>query len=913
LLLIVAGIGAPILVPSLTVQVACGEKPNSTEKGKSAQEPPPSAAKATLPPEEQQVYDTQVRPFLKNYCVSCHGEKVRMAGLRLDDLGHDFLAGKNADVWKEVVDRINLGAMPPKKKVVPRPSPKETIAVVEWVGRELRRAEREAKIAGGRVLIRRLNRQEYANTVCDLFHFHQNDAARIAELLPTDGTTDGFDRIGSALAFDQTQMRKYLELAHQVTTKAILVGPQPKVQVMRFDALKQIKPPPETWLLDVGRFGNKTIADIVGKRTIPFGPVGYSIQKNGVEIIGLPGYNPIAVNAGHPYFLGPGSFNFPVKEDGYYRFRFRGAANKGQRGEPMVVGFEVYINTTSGGAKMEANPTVTIDGPLDQVRDYERVVYLRKPVGEDILRCRVSCNFLPDLIAESPQYQKAFYGPAGVINKIAAAVEKKRPQADLDALQAELVQRSKEMAVFNGPRMQFNAKYDPAQAPRLLFTSFEFEGPIVSEWPPASYKVVLFDGETRQDEAYVRAIFERFLPRAFRRPVQKEEVEPFVRVVMTALDKHKLPFAEAVRTGLKAVLCAPAFLYIHEPAESEMPRRLDDFELATRLSYFLWSSMPDEELFEQARKGKLHEPAVLVAQVTRMARDPKSRRFTENFAGQWLQVRDFGSVVPDNRAYRIYDDALEAASREEVYAFFGHVLEQNLSVLNFLNSDFLVINERLAKHYGIVGVRGAEFRKVALQPEHHRGGVLGMAGLLTLLSDGTRTLPVRRGAWVRDHLFNDPPPLPPPNAGEIQPATGNAKTVRQRLERHRDEPTCASCHAKIDPLGLALENYDAIGRWRTKANGERYGDNAPPIDVSGTLPSGRTFTDLAGYKQALLAEKDRFARALTEKTLTYALGRPVGYIDKSAVDEIQHKLATDGYRLQTLLQAIVASEVFRTK
>jgi len=282
----------------------------------------------------------------------------------------------------------------------------------------------------------------------------------------------------------------------------------------------------------------------------------------------------------------------------------------------------------------------------------------------------------------------------------------------------------------------------------------------------------------------------------------------------------------------------------------------------------------------------------------------------ENFAGQWLNVEQFGSVEPA-KEYKGYDAALKTASREEPLAFFQQVLTENLPVANFLDSDFLVINKRLALHYGIDGVSSEAFQKVALKPEHHRGGVLGMAGLLTLLSDGTRTLPVRRGAWVLEKLLNDPAPPPPPNAGDIQPNTaGKNLTVRERLKLHRDEPNCASCHAKLDPYGLALENYDAIGAWRERQNGEGIvGPKAPPIDPSGTLKSGREFKDLHGYKAGLMAEQHKFIRAFTEKLLTYALGRPVGYVDSATIETV---LKSEP-RLQSLVQAVVASEPFQTK
>ncbi len=324
--------------------------------------------------------------------------------------------------------------------------------------------------------------------------------------------------------------------------------------------------------------------------------------------------------------------------------------------------------------------------------------------------------------------------------------------------------------------------------------------------------------------------------------------------------------------------------------------------------------MPDQELLQHGADNSLFESATLAAQLQRMLADPRAKRFVENFAGQWLDVRRYGTVQPA-REYRNYDEELEEASKAEPIAFFETVLHENLPITNFLNSDFLVINERLARHYGMEGVEGTEFRKVSIPQGVERGGVLGMTGLLTLLSDGTRTLPVSRAAWVREKLLHDPPPPPPPGAGEVQPNTaGEMLTVRERLERHRNEPTCASCHAGLDGYGLALENYDAIGAWRTEQNGEGIrGNNAPKIDASGHLKSGREFSDLAGYKQALLEEKDKFADAFTKTMLTYALSRPVGVVDQTTVAQLTDYLAANEYRIQPLIFAIVNSELFQTK
>jgi hypothetical protein len=287
-----------------------------------------------------------------------------------------------------------------------------------------------------------------------------------------------------------------------------------------------------------------------------------------------------------------------------------------------------------------------------------------------------------------------------------------------------------------------------------------------------------------------------------------------------------------------------------------------------------------------------------------------------NFGGQWLSIRDYGSVQPAAE-YRDYDKVLEHSSREEPYAFFAEVLNKNLPITTFIDSDFIVINERLAKHYKIEGVKGPEFRRVAIRPENHRGGVLGMSGLMTYLADGTRTLPMRRGSWVLREMFNDPPNNPPPNAGEIQPNTsGKNLTVRQRLELHRRDAICASCHAKLDPFGLALENYDAIGAWRERFNGEGYRgapNQAPSLDVSGSFPDGKKFNTLEEYKAGLMMKKDKFARAFSVKMLTYALCRPVGYADHQLVDSLAEELRKNDYRMQALIYAIVASKPFNTK
>ena len=839
-------------------------------------------------------FEREVRPFLKQHCYSCHDAKKAKAGFRVDELGTDFLKGTTADDWHEVINQINSGEMPPKKE--PRPDAKAAFAVVEWVGANLKNAERQARMAGGRILMRRLNRQEYANTVGDLFRLDPNFVEKLKRELPADGKAEGFDRIGSALFFDQTQMLGYLDWAGQIAGEAVQSAP----------------PASAKYIWEANRHLGEGVRGKVNENIdhmIDTGPPTYFKTEKGMLVRSANMYG--SKNAefiGVPAGPRP-SLTSLVKRDGYYRIRFKGGSSAGDRGEPIRVRL-IY----GGGTPLEQTFEFKPNGTLDNPEVTEMTVFLRAGEPDMTRGISITWNGIWDARINHPGWEAVTHG----INKAMGKVAKAGAEKDGDGLKkarADLDNALAEAKAFTGTRWVHNEKYNIDTLPRLLLDTIEVEGPVAKEWPPASHKVLGLDDKTPQDENGLRSVFAGLLPRAYRRPVEKAEVDKLERIAAGAMQREKMPFPDALRLGVQTMLCSPGFVFIQEPqpraaAATKGTRPLNDFELASRLSYFLWSSLPDDALLALAAKGTLKQPATLRAQVTRLLADAKSRRFVENFAGQWLDVEQFGSVEPA-KEYKSYDNALRTASREEPLAFFQQVLTENLPVASFLDSDFLVINERLARHYGIEGVSGETFQKVALKPEHHRGGVLGMAGLLTLLADGTRTLPVRRGAWVLEKLLNDPSPPPPPNAGDIQPNTaGKNLSVRERLQLHRNEPNCASCHAKLDPYGLALENYDAIGAWREKQNGEGIGGaRAPVIDASGALKSGREFKDLTGYKAGLMAEQDKFIRAFTEKLLTYALGRPVGYVDNATIETI---LKSEP-RLQSLVQAVVASEPFQTK
>lgn len=839
-------------------------------------------------------YREVARPFIEQHCMGCHGEKKAKAGFRIDLLGADFSKATVAEHWKEVIDRVNVGEMPPKGS--PRPDAKQAAAFVAWVNGQLHAVEQAAKNAGGRIPMRRLNRDEYANTVRDLLKLDENIVRPLVEELPADGKAEGFDRLGVALFFDQTQIERSLAVAEKIAARAIVTEP-PKVnrKLSKFDELRR-RPPPDMVEVFPG-FTHK----------IPRGAKDRIVRPDVVEYIqGYPTYRKDYDGWGVIDHFAVGQV---VTQDGYFRVRVKAKVDNRGRTTQNKFRFQ-YAKNSPIQAEIEV--------VLDPSGTTEGVMFLRGPVNGEVKGPQVFTllwNHTEKAVINEPEYKKLFSRWTALRGKMEQAAAKRVPQAEMDALKKQRDGLEKELNSWTGVAHIYNPDMDVEKLPRLLIEAIEVEGPIQKEWPPASYKALFFAGDERRDDAYVREIFERFLARAYRRPVTKQEIDAIVAVVKDAQTTSKLPFHDAMRMGLQRVLCAPGFVFLQEPAGARpQPRPLTDHERASRLSYFLWSTMPDEELFALASSGKLHEPAVVAAQVKRMLANPKAEQLVHNFAGQWLSVRDFGSVQPAAE-YKDYDKPLEQASKQEPFAFFAEVLARDLAVTSFIDSDFVVVNERLAKHYGIEGVQGPEFRRVALRPEHHRGGVLGMAGLMTFLADGTRTLPMRRGSWVLRELFNDPPNNPPPNAGEIQPNTsGKNLTVRQRIELHRRDDICASCHAKLDPYGLALENYDAIGQWRERFNGEGFrGSNGPVLDVSGKLHDGTSFATLEEYKAGLMKQKDKFSRAFSVKLLTYALGRPVGYTDREVVDRLVTALKKDDYRIQSLVYAIVASEPFNSK
>jgi mono/diheme cytochrome c family protein len=453
--------------------------------------------------------------------------------------------------------------------------------------------------------------------------------------------------------------------------------------------------------------------------------------------------------------------------------------------------------------------------------------------------------------------------------------------------------------------------FKPIQ-PTLIIDSVEWDGPLVDSWPTTAHQRVFAakDGAVK-DANHAREIVARFAEHAWRRPVQEAEIAHLMKPFEQS-QKLGETFEMSVRGSLVAVLCSKSFLYLSEGDSRKARSQLSDWELASRLSYFLWSTMPDDTLLALARSGTLHEPATLRLQVQRMLKDKRAAEFARSFPRQWLQLRKVGMFPPDKELYPEYDENLEQSMVAETLGFFSEVLKHNGSLREFLDSDWTVINECLAMHYGIPGVRGDQLQRVKLKPADHRGGLLTQASILSLTSDGTRHRPVHRGVWMLESIIGKPPPPPPANVPALETPAANAKktSVREKLEQHRADPNCTACHNKIDPLGIAFDNYDAIGRWRTVETIKDGTGANPTLDASGKLPDGREFKNSEGLRGILVSDADKFAFAFTEKLATYALRRGITFTDREALKQIADESKKHGYQLASLIEALVTHPMF---
>ncbi len=812
-----------------------------------------------------------IQPFFRAHCTRCHGPEKQKGKLRLDTLGNDFRDPAAASKWADVVNVVNRGEMPPEKE--PQPTVQEKTRVAEWIEGRLAQAEIEKRST--RVILRRLNRSEYNNTIRDWLGLDFNPA----EKFPEDPSAGGFDNIGQALSVSPMQIELYYAAAQQILDRALVEGPPPSVVRWRFE--------PEE---------NRQGMD------------AYRVKRGEYDIILNSGANPTEVGftvVHHDSWdKSIGFRGFVVPTEGEYIIRFRAAGRIPTRSQVVASARAILEKRrTEDDAREPAHRDAHLQQLNDDLKHFQ--THRMYNYGPPRLKVTQHLDGTPRTVGEmdvaAPNSAPGVYEVRAWFTRKSAGVELNYAYDIPSVLENFWLQGKDEFA-----------------RPSLLVDWIELEGPIYPSWPPPSYQRILFESKARDSDetGYAREVLTRFMTRAYRRPLKPGEVDAKL-ALFTKARGEKSGFIEAIKVPLTSVLVSPHFLYLTEP-DADQSRPLDPYELASRLSYFLWSSLPDDTLFHLAETGELLKPAVLAAQAARMIDDPRSESFVRNFSGQWLGLRKVGANPPAKNLYPEYDRHLEISIIRETEGFFDEILRHDLDARNLLKSDFVTINERMARFYDIPGVRGDEIRRVAVKPETHRGGIVTQAAIHSITSNGTRTSPVARGVWVLRTLLGADPGLPVANVGEIQstvPGIDKA-TVRRRLAIHRENPSCARCHDKIDPLGLAMENFNACGEWRNQEGHGYQGriePDDPVIDASAKMPDGTEFNGIEGLQAQLLRREDQFLQTLASQLYTYALGRELGFSDHAAVRASVAAMKENHCSLRALVRDIVQSKLFTTK
>jgi hypothetical protein len=746
-----------------------------------------------------------------------------------------------------------------------RPPPGELQAATSWLRQQLYAASRERQQKKGRIAVRRLNGTEYESTIRDLLGVHVN----LKELLPEDNSAAGFDNVGAALEVSATHQLLYQEAAE----KAVLavVPPHPPLPFSDRRTGKEISQKAPNFRQTLTR----------------------SCMLKGDALVlysKLPRYGLCSTAA--------------VPTAGRYKVQMSIAA-VGAEGRAVPAAFMVVNQSGREDAVLREMRDVPAGKP--QVVEVEVDLGRRQAFVVNLLRSWDIRAFKKPI--------EDYTGPGLLVEwmKIGGPVAP-WPPPGYQSLFADVPLK---------PRSVARAESEGKKPPKVPAVRSEYAwnaDPLV----PAS-------AHPKKDaERLIRA----FLPRAFRRPVPEEVQKRYVARVHDRLDRG-YSFLDAMTYVYKSILSSPHFLLLLEPGAAAAVKggdyastRLDDHALAARLSYFLWSTLPDEELLKAAEKGELSRPAALRAQVERMLKSPRAHRFTENFVGQWLDLRKIDATIPDPQLYGDFDGTLLWAMPRETHLFFEEVLRDDRSLLEFVDSDWTMLNERLAKHYGIAGVTGNELRKVKLPPGSHRGGVLTHASVLKVTADGTRTSPVLRGKWVLERILGKPPAPPPPDVPSLEPDIRGATTIRQQLDKHRTLPACATCHVHIDPPGFALENFDPIGGWRdyyrastrTKAGVVKLPGytgrpfyRGPDVETGGQTHDGRKFRDIDEYRKILLEDRDQLARNLTRNLLVYATGGDIQFADREVVEQIVATLRRKNYGFRTLVHEVAQSRLFLNK
>ncbi len=830
---------------------------------------------------------TALQVFFKNSCLDCHDAETKKGGLDLEGLGAGLSDGRTFEWWVRIHDRVAAGEMPPKNK--PQPEAGDRQAFLESLTKSLTTAEQAVTARDGRTTERRMNRYEYENALRDLF---AAPWLQVRDRLPEDGESFRFNRIGESLDVSHVQMSRYLQTADAVLREVMATGvARPATETIRYYSRDD-----KSWTgpMKFGEFNRSP-----ERATFPV--LGFAPQPE--------------VRAGkEPMTAGPG--NPEVRE-------MEGVGVVASSYEPLQPQWGKFKAPVSGRYRVRIHAHAVWVGPGKEKRWW-----------------------VPDLDNVSKGRRSepvTVYGvmPPGLLRRLGnfdAEVEPGAHDMEVWLQEGEMIRPDAVRLFRSRPPNWQNPLATTEGQPGVSFRWLEVEGPLYDQWPTAGHRLLFGDlplqASTRPDlpvevvsaepEEDAARLLERFLTKIYRHADGAGQGPRFLPVIRHARETGS-SFTEAMLAGYTAVLCSPEFLYWHET-----PGALTDWDLADRLASFLINSVPDAPLRELAGQGKLRDPDVLRAQTGRLLDSPGAERFVEAFLDYWLDLRKVTVTSPDSGLYPDYylDDYVGESAQRESQLFFTELMKHNLPARNLVESDFVMINERLADLYQIAGVTGSGFRRVPVPPDNPRGGLMTQAIVLKVTANGTTTSPVLRGAWITERLLGDVVRPPPPGTPAVEPDIRGATTVRQQLEKHRSQESCASCHDKMDPPGFALESFDVMGGWRNHyralGEGEKvlgFGKNGQPfafrpgqpVDPAGTLQDGRTFQDIKSFKKLLRQDEAKIARNLARQLTIYATGAPVRFSDRPSLEAILEQARNSEYGVRSLIHALVQSPLFLNK
>ncbi|MCA9061944.1 MAG: DUF1592 domain-containing protein [Planctomycetaceae bacterium] len=807
--------------------------------------------RADAPHEDSQ---TSFEAMLRATCLDCHSGDTPEGDLSLAELKGTLSSDEQAELMLKVADQLNQKTMPPREAAPLEDAVRQqcvTFAVeraTEWYSQH---AEHRPQ-----TILRRMNSREYTHTIRDLFQINVS-MFHPAQKFPRDQVVESLDNVGQSLVTSGYLLERYLDAAELVVEKAMGPLKQPAIRTWEFhDGFRQ-QPEIDQVHKDTSRFAYLILYDVPGADK----PEG--------------AYAPI-----HAFAEG-------VPHDGYYEITFRAnALNRDHpydddylrrdRKEPLRLG--IVAGNRDAGPLYKSQPIEPVLAELElQDGDHEYTV-----------RVWLDAGFTP-----------RFTFPNGLmdVRNIWGTIHRRHGDL-LPKPPSRGIVDTRRNAIANG------------KLPQIHVDDIRIHGPLYDQWPTASQRMLLADdwedvAESGQmTEQQIRNHLQRLASQAYRRPVHASEIDRLMMIVTARMQSGQTSL-HAYADAIKAMLCSPGFLYLDESSRAE-GGQLSSWAMASRLSYFLWASMPDEELRRLAEQDQLQDPTMIVQQVDRLLSDARSDAFVDGFLDSWLTLRDLGSMPPDRQTFSdFYQFNLGAAMRQETRLFTRHLLDENLSVSNYLDSNFTFVNRPLARLYGIQPPDGPAFYQVSLT-DSRRGGLLGQASVLTVTANGIDTSPVVRGIWILENLLGTPPPPPPSNVEPLDPDIRGATTIRDQLQKHRHVPACNRCHRKIDPLGFACENFDAIGRWRDEYK------RGLPIDSSGELPDGQQFEQIGQLKRILQGRLEQFETALAGRLLAYATGRQLQPADRPELFQICRQLHGQGDGFRDLVKLVATSRTFRS-